>query len=147
MGSKPQSAVANHLHKSGKKIVLGAGDTFRAAAVEQLTVWAGRIGREIVTESLKRIQPVSPTRQWTSIAMGADVAIIDTAGRLHPKQPEQQLGKIRRVVEKIEQLPTKSCSCLMRQRDRMLSVRLKVSVKLPAAQASYSQTRGSAKGE
>ena len=100
--------LANHLHKSGKKIVLGAGDTFRAAAVEQLTVWAGRIGCEIVTGK-PEADPASVAYQTVdkAIAMGADVAIIDTAGRLQTQSNlMQQLEKIRRVVEKkIETAP------------------------------------------
>ena len=100
--------LANHLHKSGKKVVLGAGDTFRAAAVEQLTVWAGRIGCEIVTGK-PEADPASVAYQTVdkALSLGADVAIIDTAGRLQTQvNLMQQLEKIRRVVEKkIETAP------------------------------------------
>ena len=100
--------LANLLHKSGKKVVLGAGDTFRAAAVEQLTVWAGRIGCEIVTGK-SEADPASVAFQTVerAIEMGADVAIIDTAGRLQTQQNlMQQLDKIRRVIgKKIESAP------------------------------------------
>ena len=94
--------LANHLHQSGRKVVLGAGDTFRAAAVEQLTVWAGRIGCEIVTGK-PEADPASVAYQTVdrALSIGADVAIIDTAGRLQTQTNlMQQLEKIRRVVEK-----------------------------------------------
>ncbi|MGB1814775.1 MAG: signal recognition particle-docking protein FtsY [Rubripirellula sp.] len=94
--------LANHLHQSGRKVVLGAGDTFRAAAVEQLTVWAGRIGCEIVTGK-PEADPASVAYQTVdkALSIGADIAIIDTAGRLQTQvNLMQQLEKIRRVVEK-----------------------------------------------
>ncbi len=94
--------LANHLHQSGHKVVLGAGDTFRAAAVEQLTVWAGRIGCDIVTGK-PEADPASVAFQTVerAIEIGADIAIIDTAGRLQTQTNlMQQLEKIRRVVEK-----------------------------------------------
>lgn len=100
--------LANHLHQSGRKVVLGAGDTFRAAAVEQLTVWAGRIGCEVVTGK-PEADPASIAYQTVdkALSVGADVAIIDTAGRLQTQvNLMQQLEKIRRVVEKkIETAP------------------------------------------
>ncbi len=94
--------LANFLHQSGRKVVLGAGDTFRAAAVEQLTVWAGRIGCEIVTGK-PEADPASVAYQTVekALSIGADIAIIDTAGRLQTQvNLMQQLEKIRRVVEK-----------------------------------------------
>jgi fused signal recognition particle receptor len=94
--------LAHHLHQSGRKVILGAGDTFRAAAVEQLTVWAGRIGCEIVTGK-HEVDPASIAYQTVEKAVetGADVAIIDTAGRLQTQTNlMQQLEKIGRVVEK-----------------------------------------------
>ena len=100
--------LANHLHQSGKRIVLGAGDTFRAAAVEQLTIWAGRIGCEIVTGK-PEADPASVAFQTVekAVEMKADIAIIDTAGRLQTQTNlMQQLEKIRRVVgKKIEGAP------------------------------------------
>ena len=100
--------LANHLHRSGKRIVLGAGDTFRAAAVEQLTIWAGRIGCEIVTGK-PEADPASVAFQTVekAVEMNADIAIIDTAGRLQTQTNlMQQLEKIRRVVgKKIEGAP------------------------------------------
>src|SRR6185312_7476051 len=67
----------------GKKVVLGAADTFRAAAVEQLTIWAGRLGAEIVRGD-KRSDPASVAHRAVAqaIGAGADICIIDTAGRL-----------------------------------------------------------------
>jgi fused signal recognition particle receptor len=75
--------LANNLHKSGKRVLLGAGDTFRAAAVEQLTVWAGRIGCDIVTGPPES-DPASVAFRTAQRAAeeGYDVAVIDTAGRL-----------------------------------------------------------------
>lgn len=100
--------LANHLHRSERKVVLGAGDTFRAAAVEQLTVWAGRIGCDIVTGK-HEADPASVAYQTVekALELDADVAIIDTAGRLQTQTNlMQQLEKIRRVVaKKIETAP------------------------------------------
>lgn len=94
--------LANFMHGEGRRVVLGAGDTFRAAAVEQLTVWAGRIGCDIVTGK-PQADPASVAFQTVERAVetGADVAIIDTAGRLQTqKHLMSQLDKIRRVVAK-----------------------------------------------
>ncbi|WP_409994539.1 signal recognition particle-docking protein FtsY [Rhodopirellula sp. MGV] len=94
--------VANFLATSGKKVVLGAGDTFRAAAVQQLTIWSERIGCDIVTGK-QGVDPASIAFQTVdkAIEIGADVAIIDTAGRLQTQSNlMQELQKIRRVVEK-----------------------------------------------
>ena len=100
--------LANFLTKSGQRVILGAGDTFRAAAVEQLTIWAGRIGCDIVTGK-SEADPASVAYQTVDRAVetGADVAIIDTAGRLQTQTNlMQQLEKIRRVVEnKVEGAP------------------------------------------
>ncbi|MGB7326199.1 MAG: signal recognition particle-docking protein FtsY [Rubripirellula sp.] len=100
--------LAYHLHSTGHKVVLGAGDTFRAAAVEQLTVWAGRIGCEIVTGK-PEADPASVAFQTVekAVDIGADIAIIDTAGRLQTQTNlMQQLDKIRRVIgKKIEAAP------------------------------------------
>ncbi|TVP97683.1 MAG: signal recognition particle-docking protein FtsY [Planctomycetaceae bacterium] len=94
--------LANNLHRSGKRVLLGAGDTFRAAAVEQLTVWAGRIGCEIVTGP-PDADPASVAFRTAQRAADEkfDVAVIDTAGRLQTQTHlMQQLDKIRRVVGK-----------------------------------------------
>ncbi|MCS7469896.1 signal recognition particle-docking protein FtsY [Stieleria sp. ICT_E10.1] len=96
------------LTSQGKKIVLGAGDTFRAAAVEQLTIWSERIGCDIVTGK-QGADPASVAFQTVdkAIEIGADVAIIDTAGRLQTQSNlMQELDKIRRVVgKKVEDAP------------------------------------------
>lgn len=94
--------LANNLHTSGARVVLGAGDTFRAAAVEQLTVWAGRIGCDIVTGPPES-DPASVAFRTAQRAAeeGYDYAVIDTAGRLQTQSHlMQQLDKIRRVVGK-----------------------------------------------
>lgn len=86
----------------GKKVVLGAADTFRAAAVEQLTVWAGRLGAEIVTGPAGS-DPASVAHKTVARALeiAADVCIVDTAGRLQTqKNLMQELEKIRRVMGK-----------------------------------------------
>ncbi|MBN2216815.1 MAG: signal recognition particle-docking protein FtsY [Pirellulales bacterium] len=86
----------------GKKVVLGAADTFRAAAVEQLTIWAGRLGAEIVTGPAGS-DPASVAHKAVAQAIetGADVCIVDTAGRLQTQQNlMQQLTKIHRVLGK-----------------------------------------------
>lgn len=87
----------------GKRVVLGAGDTFRAAAVEQLTIWSQRIGAEIVTGKAGG-DPASVAHQAVARALEtqADICIIDTAGRLQTQTNlMQQLEKIRRVMTKL----------------------------------------------
>jgi fused signal recognition particle receptor len=94
--------LANYLQKAGKKVVLAAGDTFRAAAVEQLTMWAGRLGCEIVRKG-SGTDPAAVAFAGVDRALeiGADVAIIDTAGRLQTHQNlMQELQKIHRVIAK-----------------------------------------------
>ncbi|MBN2023495.1 MAG: signal recognition particle-docking protein FtsY [Pirellulales bacterium] len=86
----------------GKTVVLGAADTFRAAAVEQLTIWAQRLGATIVT-GVPGGDPASVAHQAVAKALeiGADVCIVDTAGRLQTQQNlMQQLTKIHRVLGK-----------------------------------------------
>jgi fused signal recognition particle receptor len=87
----------------GKRVVLGAADTFRAAAVEQLTVWAERLGAEIVTGTAGS-DPASVAHKSVvrTIETGADVCIVDTAGRLQTQRNlMQELEKIRRVIGKL----------------------------------------------
>jgi fused signal recognition particle receptor len=87
----------------GKRVVLGAGDTFRAAAVEQLSIWAERIGAEIVTGKAGG-DPASVAHRAVAQAVEtqAEICIIDTAGRLQTQvNLMQQLEKIRRVVSKL----------------------------------------------
>ncbi|HUG18526.1 MAG TPA: signal recognition particle-docking protein FtsY [Planctomycetaceae bacterium] len=95
--------LANYCVKAGKKVVLGAGDTFRAAAVEQLTLWSQRIGCDIVTRpSGTDPASVAHVACEQGVAQNADVIIIDTAGRLQTqKNLMDELGKIRRVTSKI----------------------------------------------
>lgn len=88
------------LTRHGKKVVLAAGDTFRAAAVEQLTLWAQRLGCEIVTKP-SGSDPASVAFAGCARALevGADVLIVDTAGRLQTQQNlMKQLSKIQRVI-------------------------------------------------
>jgi fused signal recognition particle receptor len=90
------------LQADGKRVVLGAADTFRAAAVEQLTIWAGRLGAEIVTGP-SGSDPASVAHRAVAktIELGADVCIVDTAGRLQTQQSlMQELSKIHRVLGK-----------------------------------------------
>ncbi len=95
--------LANHFHAQGKKVILGAGDTFRAAAVEQLTVWAERIGIEIIKHG-QNADPAAVAFDAASSAVsrGTDVLIVDTAGRLHTQRGlMEELRKIDRVVGRI----------------------------------------------
>lgn len=94
--------LAARLTRSGKKVVLGAGDTFRAAAVEQLEVWGERAGAEVV-KGQEGQDPASVVFDAVSRAKqsGADVCICDTAGRLHTKvNLMEELKKLRRVMDK-----------------------------------------------
>ncbi len=86
----------------GKKVMLGACDTFRAAAIEQLTIWSGRLGIEIVKHQMNADPAaVAFDAVEAAIARKADVLLIDTAGRLHTKQNLMtELGKIKRVMQK-----------------------------------------------
>jgi fused signal recognition particle receptor len=94
--------LASLFAADGKKVVLGAADTFRAAAVEQLTIWANRLGAEIVTGP-QGSDPASVAHRAVARAVesAADVCIVDTAGRLQTQQTlMQQLTKIHRVLGK-----------------------------------------------
>jgi fused signal recognition particle receptor len=94
--------LASMFIADGKKVVLGAADTFRAAAVEQLTVWADRLGAEIVRgESNADPASVAHRAVARTLEIGADVCIVDTAGRLQTQQNlMRELEKIRRVLGK-----------------------------------------------
>ncbi|HEY5315975.1 MAG TPA: signal recognition particle-docking protein FtsY [Pirellulales bacterium] len=95
--------LARLFSASGKKVLLAAADTYRAAAVEQLTIWAGRLGVEIVKGEMGG-DPASVAHRAVAQALesGVDVCIIDTAGRLQTQQNLMaQLGKIRRVIGKL----------------------------------------------
>lgn len=95
--------LANQFKKSGKSVLLGAADTFRAAAVDQLSIWADRVGVPIVTQGMGA-DPASVAFDTVKSAMArnADVVIIDTAGRLHNKiNLMNELSKIRKVIQKL----------------------------------------------
>lgn len=95
--------LAHQFKMSGKSVVLGAADTFRAAAVEQLTIWSERVGVPIIKQG-EGADPaaVAFDTLQSAIARKADVAIIDTAGRLHNKKHlMDELNKIKRVLQKI----------------------------------------------
>ncbi len=95
--------LAHQYKKSGKKVLLGAADTFRAAAIEQLQIWADRIGVDIVKQKMGA-DPASVAFDTVKSAVsgGYDIVIIDTAGRLHNKiNLMAELSKIKRVMEKV----------------------------------------------
>lgn len=95
--------LAYHFKKAGKKVFLGAADTFRAAAVEQLDIWAERVGVEIIKQQMGS-DPASVAFDTLTSAKNknADVVIIDTAGRLHNKiNLMNELTKIKTVMQKV----------------------------------------------
>lgn len=95
--------LANHFKNAGKNVYLGAADTFRAAAVDQLTIWAERVGVSIVKQQMGS-DPASVAFDTISSAVknNADVVIIDTAGRLHNKiNLMNELTKIKNVMKKV----------------------------------------------
>jgi fused signal recognition particle receptor len=95
--------LANQFKKAGKSVIIGASDTFRAAAVDQLTIWADRVGVPIVTQGMGA-DPASVAFDTvkSAVARNADVVIIDTAGRLHNKvNLMNELSKIRKVIQKV----------------------------------------------
>lgn len=95
--------LASQFNQRGKKVVLGAADTFRAAAIDQLQVWADRIGVPIVRQEMGS-DPASVAFDTlkSAVAQDADVVIIDTAGRLHNKvNLMNELTKIKRVMQKV----------------------------------------------
>ena len=94
--------IANRLAKDGKKVVIAAADTFRAAAVEQLEIWANRAGAGIVKRA-EGVDPASVVYDAIKITKEkeADVLIVDTAGRLHNKKYlMDELNKIQKVINK-----------------------------------------------
>lgn len=95
--------LANQFKKAGKSVYLGAADTFRAAAVEQLVIWSERVGVPIVKQKMGS-DPASVAYDTLSsaVANNADVVIIDTAGRLHNKiSLMNELTKIKNVMQKV----------------------------------------------
>ncbi len=95
--------LAHQFKKGGKRVLLGAADTFRAAAIDQLQIWADRAGVSIVRQKMGS-DPASVAFDTvkSAVAGGYDVVIIDTAGRLHNKvNLMAELSKIKRVIEKV----------------------------------------------
>ncbi len=95
--------LASRLKAQGKKVLLGAADTFRAAAVDQLVIWAERAGVDIVKQGMGA-DPASVAYDTvkSAVAKGADVVLIDTAGRLHNRVDlMNELTKIRNVMKKV----------------------------------------------
>lgn len=95
--------LAHQFKSEGRKVVLGAADTFRAAATEQLTIWSERVGVPIVKQNMGS-DPASVAFDTvqSAVANNADVVIIDTAGRLHNKvNLMNELTKIKRVMQKV----------------------------------------------
>lgn len=95
--------LANFYRKQGRKVLLGAADTFRAAAVDQIVIWAERAGVEIVRQEMgSDPAAVAYDTVKSAVARGADVVLIDTAGRLHNRiDLMNELTKIRNSVRKI----------------------------------------------
>ena len=95
--------LAYNFKMAGKKVVLGASDTFRAAAVDQLKIWADKVGVPIVSQGMGA-DPASVAFDTvkSAVAQGADVVLIDTAGRLHNKIGlMNELSKIKKVCQKV----------------------------------------------
>ena len=95
--------LSSQFKKKGKSVVLGAADTFRAAAVEQLKFWGERVGVPVVAKGMNTDpSAVAFEAVQKGVELGADVIIIDTAGRLHTKvNLMQELSKIKRVIQKV----------------------------------------------
>lgn len=95
--------LAHRFHSAGKRVVLGAADTFRAAAVDQLIIWGERVGVPVISHGMNT-DPASVAYDAVKkgVDMQADVVIIDTAGRLHNKvNLMNELSKIKRVMQKV----------------------------------------------
>jgi len=95
--------LAYNYKKAGHDVLLGAADTFRAAAVDQLTIWSERVGVPIVKQAMgSDPSAVAFDTVRSAVAKGSDVVIIDTAGRLHNKAYlMEELSKIKRVIKKV----------------------------------------------
>ncbi|MBV4359323.1 signal recognition particle-docking protein FtsY [Pinibacter aurantiacus] len=95
--------LAHNFKKAGKNVLLGAADTFRAAAVDQLTIWSERAGVPIVKQDMgSDPAAVAFDTVQSGVSRGSDVILIDTAGRLHNKAHlMDELSKIRRVMQKV----------------------------------------------
>lgn len=95
--------LANNFKAEGKSVLLGAADTFRAAAVEQLTIWSERVGVPIIKQNMgSDPAAVAFDTVQSAISRRSDIVLIDTAGRLHNKAHlMDELGKIKRVIQKL----------------------------------------------
>jgi len=94
--------LAHNFKEAGKSVLLGAADTFRAAAVEQLTIWSERVGVPIVKQDMgSDPAAVAFDTAQSAVSRGSEVVLIDTAGRLHNKAHlMEELSKIKRVIQK-----------------------------------------------
>ena len=95
--------LAHNFKEAGKNVLLGAADTFRAAAVDQLTIWSERVGVPIVKQDMgSDPAAVAFDTAQSAVAKGSEVVLIDTAGRLHNKAHlMEELSKIKRVIQKV----------------------------------------------
>ena len=95
--------LAYRLKQSGKKVILGAGDTFRAGAIDQLQIWADRVDVPIVRQEMgSDPAAVAFDTLHSAIAQKSDVVLVDTAGRLHNKiNLMNELSKVKRIMEKV----------------------------------------------
>ena len=95
--------LAHNFTNAGKSVLLGAADTFRAAAVDQLTIWSERVGVSIVKQNMgSDPAAVAFDTVQSAISRGSEIVLIDTAGRLHNKAHlMDELGKIKRVIQKL----------------------------------------------
>ena len=95
--------LAHNFKEAGKNVLLGAADTFRAAAVDQLTIWSERVGVPIIKQDMgSDPAAVAFDTAQSAVAKGSEVVLIDTAGRLHNKAHlMEELSKIKRVIQKV----------------------------------------------
>jgi fused signal recognition particle receptor len=95
--------LANNYKKAGNSVIIGAADTFRAAAVDQLAIWGERVGVPVIKQAMgSDPSAVAFDTVQSAVARNTDVVIIDTAGRLHNKAHlMDELGKIKRVIKKV----------------------------------------------
>ena len=95
--------LAYNFKEAGKHVLLGAADTFRAAAVDQLTIWSERVGVPIIKQDMgSDPAAVAFDTAQSAVAKGSEVVLIDTAGRLHNKAHlMEELSKIKRVIQKV----------------------------------------------
>jgi fused signal recognition particle receptor len=126
---------AHRLKQDGLSVMLAAADTFRAAAIDQLKVWGGRVGAEVVAKEVGADPAgVAYEALERARAQGTDVLLIDTAGRLQNKSDLMaELAKIVRVLKKLDDARrTASCSCSTRRRVRNTLNQVQISRRSPA---------------